>query len=281
MLITDKFLFVHQPKTGGTFVRHVIEAAAQAELADGPIGRLRRAGLLPRHYRYRDTADYHDTCNDIPAEQQGKQIVSAVRDPFDFYVSFYHYGWWAAHPEDSYRDLAAVKRAFPHFPDLSFDEFLELANRFFVDFELIGDRGDDHRLGYYSAQFVYYFFKSPAAAYAGIDEDYLGRRAWLTDMHPVDFLRTGRLNRDLHAYLRRAGYKQRYLTGVLDKPPVRPEEHFTKRPSAGFKGYYSRAAYELVRRKERLLLAIFPDLGGTLDYADWLAEPPPEPGRGA
>ena len=271
MVITDRFVFVHQPKTGGSFVRQVIDKAARAELTGFPLGRLRRAGLLPRRYGYQETDDWHDTCREVPTEHRHKTIVSVVRDPFDFYVSFYHYGWWVAHPEDSYRDFAEVKRAFPRFPDLSFAEFLELANGYFVDFDMIGDPGHDHRLGYYSTQFLLYFFHAPPDVYRRIDSGYLTDYAWHPDMFAAEFLRTSTLNRDLHNFLTREGYPPSYIESVLSKPPVRPEEHHTPRPSASFKNYYTPETYELVREKERLLFAIFPDLGGQQGYEDWMA----------
>jgi hypothetical protein len=279
MVITDKFVFVHQPKTGGHFVRQVIDTVATAELADFPLGRLRRAGLLPRRFGYRKTADYHDTCHEIPAEDRRKKIVSAVRDPFDFYVSFYHYGWWAAHPEDSYRDFEEVRRAFPSFPDLSFEEFLELANGFFVDFDRIGDPGRNHRMGYYSTQFLQYFFRAPEEAYRHIDSAYLAERAWDDDMFAVEFLRTSTLNRDVHRFLSSEGYPRRYIEGVLHKPPVRPQEHHTPRPGKSFKNYYTRETYDSVREKERLLFAIFPDLDGGETYEEWSQSPPPARGN--
>jgi hypothetical protein len=271
MVITDKFVFVHQPKTGGTFVRQVLDSVARAEVTQGPLGRLRRAGLLPRRFHYLDTADYHDTCHEIPPEHRQKRIVSAIRDPFDFYVSFYHYGWWVAHPEDSYRDFDEVRRAFPGFPDLSFAQFLDLANGFFVDFDRIGDPGRNHRMGYYSTQFLQYFFKSPTDAYRSIDSAYLADRAWRDDMFAVEFLRTSTLNRDLHQFLATEGYPRRYIDGVLRKTPVRPQEHHTPRPGSSFKNYYTRETYELVREKEQLLFGIFPDLGGQKSYEDWRA----------
>ena len=278
MVITDKFVFVHQPKTGGTFVRQMIDMIAAAELADFPLGRLRRAGLLPCRFGYRETADYHDTCRDIPAEHRYKKIVSAVRDPFDFYVSFYHYGWWAAHPEDSYRDIEEVRRAFPNFPDLSFEQFLDLANGFFVDFDMIGDPERPHRMGYYSTQFLQYFFIVPADAYRRIDSAYLADRAWRAEMFPVEFLHTSTLNRDLHRFLSREGYPRRYIDGVLRKPPVRPQEHHTPRPSASFKNYYTRETYDLIREKERILFAIFPHLDGEQTYEEWSQAPSPSGG---
>jgi hypothetical protein len=270
MVITNKFVFVHQPKTGGTFVRQVIDTVAKAELAEGPFRRLRRAGLVPRRFGYRETANYHGTCHDIPAEHRHKKIVSAIRDPFDFYVSFYHYGWWAAHPEDSYRDFDEVRRAFPNFPNLSFEQFLELANSLFLDFDMIGDPGSKHRMGYYSTQFLQYFFREPVDSYRSIDAAYLTNRAWPDDMFDVEFLRTSMLNRDLHQFLTREGYPRRYIDGVLAKPPVRPQEHHTARPSANFRHYYTRETYDLVREKERLLFAIFPGLGSEHTYEEWI-----------
>ncbi len=262
MVITDNFIFIHQPKTGGTFVREAIDAIAQRELHGSPSAWLRRIGILPRRYAYLETAEYHDRCRDVPPDKRELPILSIVRNPLDYYVSFYHFGWWASHPEDSYPDIAAVKRAFPNFPDLSFDEFLILANTCFNEFGEIGVADEADNLGYYSTQFVLFYFRDPSAAYPEINDAYLRERRWQDDMFDVHFMRTHNLNADLHAYLATAGYEERAIDDILGKAPVRPAEQRAPRPGTGFLHYYSDSSLAFIRRKERLLFAMFEDLDG-------------------
>lgn len=262
MVITDRFVFVHQPKTGGTFVREALLEISRREARPSPRRLLERVGLLRPRHGLLEEGDYHASCHDIPLPHRQKPVLSIVRNPLDYYVSFYHFGWWATHPEDSYRDVDAVKRAFPRFPDLSFPEFLTLANSYFNEFEMIGSPLEDYerRPGYYTTQFILYFFKDPAAVYPAIDDGYIAERRWTRDMFDVRFLRTKTLNRDLHAFLRESGYRHELLDGILEKAPVRPPEQLRARPGRDFEDYYDAGLRELVLKKERLLLAMFPDL---------------------
>jgi hypothetical protein len=275
MLINNRFVFIHHPKTGGHFVRQVLHHAAQQEIREFPLGRLRRASILPRRFRCEKANDYHGTCRDIPAEHRHKPILSAVRNPFDYYVSQYHFGWWAAHPEE-YLDFEWVRKTFPTFPNLSFDEFLELSSRSSADFYGSGDGPEGQRLGSYSLSFIHTFFRNPREACRHIDDDYLLNRRWGRDMFPVHFLRTERLNEDLYLYLRSAGYPRRYLREVLQKPPVRPTTGiFELQPNDTYKSHYSQAAYDLIRQKERLLFAIFDHFDESRPYSKWLREEEP------
>lgn len=259
MLITKKFVFVHQPKTGGTFVREALEEISRFELQDPLTGLLKRHALLSRKYRCRQVEPFHGTCHDIPESERSKSLVSIVRNPFDFYVSFYHFGWWASHPEDSYSDMGPVIEMYPHFPKLSFDEFLILANRFFNEFRMIGADLDpfNRRLGYYSTQFILYFFREPEKAYQRIANGF----GWNAkeDMYEVTFLRTSNLNRDLVQYLQWQDYPARWLKSILRKQPVRPAEQLSQRPVGDYRPYYSDFARDFVRRKERLIFSLFPE----------------------
>ena len=262
MLFTDDFVFIHQPKIGGTFVREALREVGQREARMIPRGILQRLGLLHPRYACVEAGDYHGTCREIPASQRGKRILSVVRNPFDYYVSFYHFGWWATHPEDSYRDFDAVKREFPGFPELSFDAFLALANRYFNEFEMIGSSLDDasHRHGYYTTQFILYYFKDPRGVYREIDDDYIREKRWTRDMFDVRFMRTHSLNRDLHRELTLLGYPASLIDPVTTKLAVRPDEQREERPSREHAHYYTDATRAFVLEKEKLLFAMFPDL---------------------
>lgn len=69
MIVTDKFVFVHLPRTGGTFVSEVITKFFPSARE---IGHHMPRKFLPKEYAH------------LPA-------LGTVRNPWEFYVSFYHY----------------------------------------------------------------------------------------------------------------------------------------------------------------------------------------------
>ncbi len=71
MIVTDKFVFVHFPRTGGTFITDVIMKFFPSAREIGyHLPRL----LLPNEYSH------------LP-------VLGAVRNPWEFYVSWYHHVW--------------------------------------------------------------------------------------------------------------------------------------------------------------------------------------------
>lgn len=69
MLVTDKFVFVHLPRSGGTFVYEVIRKFFPSA---GEIGYHLPRELLPREYSH------------LP-------VLGTVRNPWELYVSWYHH----------------------------------------------------------------------------------------------------------------------------------------------------------------------------------------------
>ena len=81
MIVTDKFVFVHLPRSGGTFVSKLIMKFFPSA---HEIGHHLPRGLLPREYSH------------LP-------VLGTVRNPWEFYVSLYHYLW----PKDAASILAS------------------------------------------------------------------------------------------------------------------------------------------------------------------------------
>jgi hypothetical protein len=74
VLIHDRFVFIHVPKTGGTFLRHMLKE----ELPDCyPLGE--------------DDGRVHHGWDRIPDEAQGRPVLAFVRNPWDWYVSWYSF----------------------------------------------------------------------------------------------------------------------------------------------------------------------------------------------
>ncbi|MCA8976164.1 MAG: sulfotransferase family 2 domain-containing protein [Planctomycetes bacterium] len=72
MILTRHFVFLHVPKTGGNFVRAVLEEHAPA---DWQVAR----------------REDHATFADIPDSHRGLPKLAFVRNPFAWYVSWFHF----------------------------------------------------------------------------------------------------------------------------------------------------------------------------------------------
>jgi hypothetical protein len=71
MIVTDKFVFVHLPRSGGTFTSEVIK----------------------RFFPSAHEIGYHLSRELLPTEYSHLPVLGAVRNPWEFYVSWYHHVW--------------------------------------------------------------------------------------------------------------------------------------------------------------------------------------------
>jgi hypothetical protein len=72
VILARDFVFVHVPKTGGNFVREILERHA------------------PPAWRLQKLAD-HATVAEIPKSHLALPRLAFVRNPYDWYVSWYHF----------------------------------------------------------------------------------------------------------------------------------------------------------------------------------------------
>ncbi|MDP9120667.1 MAG: sulfotransferase family 2 domain-containing protein [Acidobacteriota bacterium] len=245
MVITPDFVFIHLTKTGGTYVTQ----------------------MLSRLYGDR-AVDFnqHGTCSDIPEQYRGKPLVSTVRSPYDRYVSQYRYEWWKISPEE-YCGEAAMREMFPHYPDITFEEFLGLANSKFmncfrrVPTGFVNDNfPPERRLGWHTEGFVRFFFHHPREVYARLDEETIESGGFARDMFDVHFLRTANLRQGLHDYLLSLGHRPADLAFILASERVLPDDGHRRPKNDPWQSYYTPELRELVRTRERLIFRHFPDL---------------------
>ena len=71
MIVTDKFVFVHFPRTGGTFITDVIV----------------------RFFPSAQEIGYHLPRSLLPNEYSHLPVLGSVRNPWEFYVSWYCHVW--------------------------------------------------------------------------------------------------------------------------------------------------------------------------------------------
>ncbi len=251
MILTDRFVFLHQPKTGGTFVTSVLERLMKPPRPRTWIGRTLRK---VRGRTWRDTAK-HGTADEIPPSHRGLPIVATVRNPFDRYVSQYEFAWWKERLPP-WVDGAEVRRRFPSYPDLSFEEFLDAANDLFPRL-----RGSplppEDAPGFQTEQFVRWFFREPASVMGRIDGDYIDGRGWERDIHPVRFLRMEDLNGELHRFLLDMGFPPEDVAFVPAEGKILPAGS-KRREGTPWRSYFTERTLARVRRRERLLLSVFP-----------------------
>lgn len=244
MLITPDFVFIHMPKTGGTFIIEMLRLVYGALAVE--------------------TGRKHATCEEIPAAHRGKPIVSVIRSPFERYVSQYHYGWWKTHPQE-YCDPALIRTRFPAYPQVDFEDFVAIANRYFINVHRGVSNGyespqlpPDLALGWHSEQFIRFFCRDPHLAFASITESDLQRGHLSTYEYPVEFLRTETLNQDLADHLQHYGVDTKLLGQVRTHRPVMPEQAHEARARLHARDYFDRRLGDFVRHKEMFLFNRFP-----------------------
>ncbi len=260
MLFTDRFVYVHEPKTGGTFVTSVLfrlyglRWTRWAHARNALFGEVRR-----RHPRYGalvHNSNKHGGCNEIPTPQRGKRILATVRNPFDLYVSQYEFGWWRR-PEFMrfYEALPRFRDDYPSFPDISFADYVELSNAALRPLSTDGDEGP----GLVTQQFIKFYFRDPRAAYERLragayarPEDAAG------DMHDLRFVRTDQLNRGLYDFLVAEYYDPADVSFVLGEGKILPRGR-GRGEAQKWQQYYSPELRAWVREREDFLFRLFPE----------------------
>ena len=129
MIINDKIVYIHYPKTGGTFMRTILKKYADCK------------NVLGGH----QSSD-HFPLRDLPLEHQDKPVYATVRDPLSWYESAWKFlrDWTKSSKfgENSPNPLAPLEKHFnPNF------------NTFIINCL-------KHLPGYYSNSFSEYFSNS-------------------------------------------------------------------------------------------------------------------------
>jgi hypothetical protein len=282
MLLADRFVYVHEPKTGGSFVTYVmtelhggladvrglriIHPALRRRLptASFYLDRLGSSATPPQPggvtygtlYRWND----HGTCREIPRTYRSRQIIATMRNPFETYVSEYLFGWWKR-PEyvpHYQRHVPDFSRRYPSFPDLAFAEYLTLLHEAWAlpeSRDLYGPGGT----GYLTERFIRFYFQ------AGEPRDIGG-------MYPVRFLRTARLNTDLVRVLLEMDYKPADVEFVESLDHVLPvggaEVGFADRAAShDWASLYTPELRDIIRTKDELIFDLFPEFNEPLEPA--------------
>lgn len=281
MIITDTFVYIHQPKTGGTFVTAALlrTHGVQPDADQGPGSGIHRPTVALTPYgQFAFHPPIHSRCRDIPEPHRNKSVLATIRSPYDWYVSHYSFGWWKGPRRVmSFRRIVPdLDKRYPGFPEVAFPDFVDFANRaypVFPEHGFGGSRelasimyselatplpGGTKNVGPMTLQFIDFYFRDPPAALSRLDERYVAAGDYKSDMFDVHFVRTDRLNSDLRDFLLRKGYRAEDVSFISELERVHP--HGVGRPAhEKWEQYYTAELKEFVRRQERYLFELFPD----------------------
>lgn len=256
MLITDRFVMINFPKTGSSFARSVLKELHRPKGFQKVLARLGMAKstlnelLLPVIW-FKDAGwnypNQHGVYTQVPAADRGKRIMTVVRDPLQRMVSAYEFRHWARYPGNN---EAAIRARFPHFPDLSFEEFMEMNDRIILPSRM--PDGVQVDIGLATYQQIQYYAKDPVATLLGLRPDTDLARDRALHFPEVTYLHTEGLSRELHAFLLEMGYPEKDLAFILSKP----KENVTERSRPA---YLTPAMVEQARQRDRFFYQLFPE----------------------
>lgn len=230
MIITDNFVVLNLPKTGSTFVRDSLkEIHSSSQSNRGILAKLISRSKSKRNPVFEELVlpkilkaeasmppDQHGLYWQIPPQHKHKSVVSVVRNPYERLASQYRFQWWKQYPPLP-KNLLEIH--FPHFPDISFSDYIELRQ-----IALRRNRGQDNRLkvdlGHQTVQFIQMFFKDPFQTLREIDDRYINSDQFISDMPEIVFLRTEHLNQDLFNFLAKQQYRRQDIEFILSSPKV-------------------------------------------------------------
>jgi hypothetical protein len=267
MVITDDFVYLHMPKTGGTFVEAVLD-----RLYSPPRGLRSRLGRAGRRGVYIDTSrkrdrrklgvrDQHQTLRELPGEYRNRPVAFTVRNPFDHWVSYYEFGWWRTHAGDTFDELR-IRDRYPHYPEISFDEYLRacyepdlLDPRSMPD--ALAERLTAAGVGPLSWEYVRFLSERPEDVPADPHHFFLGPHSIGTPVE-LRLLRQESLNRELPGFLQSVGHSAESVSFILEMGRVYPQGG-PRRQSLAWEHYYTPALRQLVRDREAFLFSVFPE----------------------
>ena len=209
---------------------------------------------------YNSGVDQHGRYEHVPEKYKSKPVLSVARDPLIRNISFYEYGWWK---KNTVAPLNIVKKYFPSFPDLEFNEYLDYQN-FNTQFRdtgvVIGDN-----VGNQTIHFIQFFFKKTKYIFENLNDEFIYSGKYRNYLPELTLLKSENLNKELLEFLSVYWPDKDKLSFINSRDIVRPENTSRKSEIERMK-YLTSDIINAVRYKERYLYKILSDFG--IEYGE-------------
>lgn len=232
MIITKDFVFIHMPKTGGTFVHGVFKKIIKDLKRDHwfiwYLNRMQyKLGISFPIYQKLSDVDYQEYPGDsvkgqhagvafIPKAYSGLPVVSVKRNPVEKFSSAYYFKWWERFPSLS---LEKLNRIFPAYPNLTVEDYFQLSYIHVMKFYFKESYRDD--IGILSWQFIRMYSSNAMYVYQNITQE--NYKQIIKDyFHEVNFLSMDNLSFEMKNLLGNTSfskYKDYFSTKERIYPP--------------------------------------------------------------
>ncbi len=257
MVITDRFIFIHYPKNGGTYVTKTLESVWGNLAKKYPDSGFFYEDKKYKNLIWKKTINKrtpHAGYSQIETSIINRPIISVIRNPFDRLVSLYHFKSWQRlpHAEEDF-----IKRFYPSYPDLSFKEYYSMfqsINRNNIRIKI----PEGNNTGLQTLQFIKLFFYKPDNVLSKINDDYIEKKKYWQDIAPVLFLKTENLNNELYSFLKSLGVPESEIDFIPDSKKIYPWAQ-TRFDEGDWVKYYDEEILSDMVKREKLLFNIFPE----------------------
>lgn len=251
MILTDQFVMLNFPRTGSTFAREALRTLYRRHPKLGPFEELSLPITRTRSALAAGRRSQHGTRQQIPPSHAGKRIVSVVRNPLDRAVSEFELGFWKQNPPGERRE---IETSFRGFPDLSFEQYLELTWSFGLD-DVKQEARLEADVGPQTLHFLRFFATFPDQAIEGLGGEGARSGGLGPLVRGVRFLCAENLVSDLREFLEELGIDRGATRFMRRKKRVNAS---ATRRGCPWSRYFTDATETRLRHKERFLFELFP-----------------------
>ncbi|WOD39246.1 hypothetical protein [Nodosilinea sp. E11] len=272
MICTETFVYIHEPKTGGTFISTVLDKIHQLKISQygfpGKIIPLQFCKSKYGKFKHYSKTLKHVTCTCIPKNHKHKIILASIRNPLDLYVSEYHFGWWKNKRYWScYQELPGFNPLKDYFPEISFEEYVRLFNPCKQSIKTLSEKEVRFGIGPFTKRFASYYCQDPEILLNKLNQSYttgIHYQDVVTDIQrnlfDIRFITTDNLNCQLYNFLINQGYEKADIEFILDLDKIRPKK--SKQRKEAWQDYYNPDLKSFVLEQEAVLFDLFPQFSG-------------------
>ena len=257
MFINEKFIFLHIPKTGGTFVQFHLRKIYAKTLFRKLAHSLRsKYGIVLPFMRYNYLElPKHTLRREMNNLEENIPIILCIRNPFDVFISQYKFRWWQKFPDKWFADPQQVVARFGEISRFNFETFVRAT----LAYSHWTEKAPSTRklLGPLSAEWIRYFARDPSSCISCISDDELENRV-RAELASMTLLRTETLAEDFCNFLRPLGICPAALENIMSSNAIFPGPQ-TRFSEDRKELYFTAELTKELLEAEWLLFRLFPD----------------------